>query len=98
MKRKLCVKRLTDSDLTFFEWHFRNRNAGNQKAINLNADVFVEELFPVLRDSAPPSGKLPIGLFIYGPGTGGELNLQRKIMKGAAYKNWRLNGEFVHNP
>ena len=40
MLKKLAVKRLTASDLTFFVWHFRNQPAGNQKAINLNADVF----------------------------------------------------------
>ena len=45
---KLALKKLTASDLTLFEWHFRNRNAGNQKAINLNADVFVQQLFPAL--------------------------------------------------
>ncbi|MFY9609776.1 MAG: DUF3883 domain-containing protein [Blastocatellia bacterium] len=28
----------------------------------------------------------------------GEYNLQRKIVKGEAYKNWRLNGEYVLNP
>jgi len=49
MSRKLAVKRLTTSDLTFFEWHFKNRPAGKQKAINLNADVF-NELYPTLRD------------------------------------------------
>ena|SRR2546427_4177546 len=99
MKRKLCVKRLTDSDLTFFEWHFRNRNAGNQKAINLNADVFVSILFPVLPDIARRrGGRLPVDLFIFGPGLKPEYNLQRKIVKIGSYKNWRLNGEFIYNP
>ena len=41
MLKKLALKRLTASDLTFFEWHYRSRNAGNQKAINLNTDVFI---------------------------------------------------------
>lgn len=39
MSTKIAVKKLTASDLTFFEWHFKNRNAGNQKAINLNRNV-----------------------------------------------------------
>ena len=46
MINKLALKRLTASDLTLFEWHFNYRNAGNQKAINLNADVFKDQLYP----------------------------------------------------
>ena len=99
MLDKLAIKRLTASDLTFFEWHFRNRNAGNQKAINLNADVFTGQLYPALeaivRDR---QNKLGIDLWIAGPGAAEPVNLQRKIIKGAAYKNWRLDGEFVYNP
>ncbi len=96
---KIALKRLTASDLTFFKHHFETQaTGGNQKSINLNADVFVEQLFPVLRESPPKSGKLGLNLYVYGPGSGPELNLQRKIVKGAAYKNWRLNGEFVEDP
>ncbi len=97
--RRLAIKRLTASDLTFFEWQFRNRNAGNQKAVNLNADVFIDELYPGLPGTAMGiEGKRTLDLFIYGPGLRSEYNLQRKIVKGATYKNWRLDGEFVHNP
>lgn len=97
--RKLALKRLTASDLTFFEWHFRNRNAGNQKAINLNADVFVSQLYPSLPEIALASGgRFPIDLYLYGPGLAPEWNLQRKIIKFGSYKNWRLNGEFIHDP
>jgi len=39
--------------------------------------------------------ELPIDLFIYGPGTFPVLNLQRKIVKGGSYKNWRLDGELI---
>ena len=99
MISKLALKRLTASDLTFFEWHFRNRNAGNQKAINLNADVFTGRLYPsldiVVRER---QNKIGIDLWIAGPGAAEPVNLQRKIIKGAAYKNWRLDGEFVYNP
>jgi len=93
---KLALKRLTQSDLTLFEWHFRNRNAGNQKAINLNADVFVGALFPALATLG--TERLPLDLYLYGPAGKPELNLQRKILKGSTYKNWRLNGEMIHNP
>lgn len=99
MHQKITLKRLTASDLTFFEWQFRNHNAGNQKAINLNADVFVQQLFPAIEAAARGTeGKIPLDLWIFGPGSAGPINLQRKIIKGAAYKNWRLDGEFVANP
>ncbi len=97
--RKLALKRLTASDLTFFEWHFRNHNAGNQKAINLNADIFVSRLYPSLPEVAMASGgRLPIDLYLYGPGLAQELNLQRKVIKFGSYKNWRLDGEFIYDP
>lgn len=99
MIRKFALKRLTASDLTFFVWHFKNHNAGNQKAINLNADVFVGRLFPSLPGAAiSMNGRIPIDLYIYGPGLQPELNLQRKIIKIGSYKNWRLDGEFIYDP
>lgn len=45
---RFAVKKLSRSDLTFFEPQFRVQNAGNQKSINLNRDVFVDQLFPAL--------------------------------------------------
>ncbi len=100
MPRKLAVKRLTASDLTFFEWHFKNRPAGKQKAINLNANIFIDQFYPALLDyiQTQANKKIPLDLSIYGPGVEDEYNLQRKIVKGNTYKNWRLNGEFVANP
>ena len=99
MISKLALKRLTASDLTFFEWQFKNRNAGNQKAINLNADVFTGHLYPaldiVVRER---QNKIGVDLWIAGPDAAEPVNLQRKIIKGVAYKNWRLDGEFVYNP
>lgn len=98
-KRKLALKRLTASDLTLFRWHFENRNAGNQKSINLNRDVFVDVLYPALPDAvAQQEGRLPLDLSIYGPDGKAGINLQRKIVKHGTYKNWRLDGEFVNNP
>ena len=96
----LALKRLTASDLTLFEWHFRNNPAGNQKAINLNADVFFIQFYPSLGDvlRGRETNKLGIDLWIAGPAAAEPVNLQRKIIKGAAYKNWRLDGEFVYNP
>ncbi len=63
--RKFALKRLTASDLTFFVWHFKNRNAGNQKAINLNADVFVGKLFPSLPEVALAQSGEFRSIFIY---------------------------------
>lgn len=94
MARKLALKRLTNSDLTFFQWKFENHPAGNQKAVNLNADVFVDKLYPGLSD--PSAGrKFPMDLFIYGPGKTGAYNIQRKIVRSENSKNWRLNGETI---
>jgi len=100
LPRKIAVKRLTASDLTFFEWHFRNHPAGNQKAINLNADVFIDQLYPGLPPIAIQqlNGRIPIDMHLFGPGIAGDYNLQRKIIKAASYKNWRLDGEFIFNP
>ena len=99
MISKLALKRLTASDLTFFEWHFKNRHAGNQKAINLNADVLTGRLYPVLDTVVRErQNKIGIDLWIAGPGAAEPVNLQRKIIKGTAYRNWRLDGEFVYNP
>lgn len=96
---RMAVKQLTGSDLTLFEWQFRNRSASNQKSINLNANVFIDELYPSLPNTdAGRIGRLGIDLFLYGPGNAGAWNLQRKIIKGETYKNWRLNGEFISNP
>jgi hypothetical protein len=96
MSQKLAIKRLTASDLTFFEWHFRRTPAVRQKAINLNADVFVEHLYPGLNDPSAEK-RFPVDLFIFGPGLEGAINLQRKILKPPGAKNWRLNGELVND-
>ena len=99
MSQKLALKRLTRSDLTLFEWQFRKIAAGNQKAINLNAEVFVNQLFPALPTEAiSRGGKFPLDLDVFGPSGAHRLNLQRKIIKFGEYKNWRLDGEFIANP
>jgi uncharacterized protein DUF3883 len=96
--KKIALKRLTKSDLTFFIWHFQNGDGGNQKAINLNADVFAKLMFPTIAEEAARHGdRFAVDLDIFGPGVAHALNLQRKIVKGESYKNWRLNGEFVRD-
>jgi len=99
LRPRLAMKQLTASDLTLFAWHYREHSAGKQKAINLNADVLVDRLFPSLPAAAADhDGRLGIDLHIYGPRARGVFNLQRKIIKHGAYKNWRLDGETIPNP
>ena len=93
---KLAIKRLTESDLTFFNYHFQRGQAGNQKAINLNADVFVKQFYPGINDS--DDWNIPVDLWIAGPNAADPFGVARKIIKGSSYKNWRLDGEVVHNP
>lgn len=95
MTDRLALKRLTASDLTFFETLFRSLNVGNQKSINLNADVFIERFYPTL---AQLGSLFPVRLVIYGPNSAAADTLSRAITKQDAYKNWRLNGEFVRDP
>ncbi len=97
---KIAVKRLTRSDLTLFKWHFENINAGKQTAINLNAGIFINKLYPELPALVKQTGvtKFPVDLDIFGPGEAGKHSLSQLIVKGDKYKNWRLNGAVIHNP
>jgi hypothetical protein len=99
MADKIAIKRLTPSDCTLFEAVFRQIGAGNQKSINLNADVFVSELFPAMSSRAVGSDTvIALPISVYGPEAKPAYNIARKIIKNSAYKNWRLNGEFIHGP
>jgi Domain of unknown function (DUF3883) len=96
-----AVKKLTRSDLTFFEHQFHRQQAGNQKSINLNADVFVEMIFPYARTvAAGQPHQFPVKLQIYGPGLRRmpDHKTRKVIAAGGRQKNWRLNGEFVPDP
>ncbi|AGW13798.1 protein NO VEIN domain-containing protein [Megalodesulfovibrio gigas] len=96
MAGKIALKQLTRSDLTFFQHQHEVLQAGHQKSINLNQDVFVGALFPALPDTPEGrSGYLGMDLVLLGPGIHTALRLQRKIVKRSTYKNWRLNGELV---
>jgi hypothetical protein len=98
---RFAVKRLTKTDLSFFEPQYRRQNKrSGQKSINLNRDPFVDILYPdfpaIIADRG---GELEVPLRISGPGAGfSETRIARKISKGKGYKNYRLNGEFVPNP
>lgn len=99
MPDRIAVKKLTASDLTLFESQFRKLNVGNQKSINLNADVFIEKFYPTLPGLVPTLGDvITVSLTILGPAGAGPYTLARAVTKREAYKNWRLNGEFVRDP
>lgn len=96
---KIMLKRLTDSDLTWFESIYRARRNSNQKAINLNANPFVTAFFPGLQGSRPSSEQFTVDVHIFGPDGKDGHNMQRKVLpKTLRQKNWRLDGEFVHDP
>ncbi|MGN8095765.1 protein NO VEIN domain-containing protein [Methylobacterium sp. 22177] len=105
---KYAVKKLTMSDLTYFEQQFRRyqtaaravgEQGSKQKAINLNADVLVDDLFPLTRGTGNKQ-RFNMPLSIYGPGLRllpHALN-GKIISPGGGGKNWRLNGQLVANP
>ncbi len=99
MADRIAIKRLTASDSTLFEAVFRSINAGNQKSINLNADILIDRLYPGL---APPGtaseNEIGLPMTIYGPAGKPAHTITRKIIKNSTYKNWRLNGEFIRGP
>lgn len=99
MPDRIAVKKLTASDLTLFDSQFRKLNVGNQKSINLNADVFIEKFYPTLPDLVSTLGDVfTVSLTITGPEAEGPYTVARAVTKREAYKNWRLNGEAVRDP
>lgn len=97
---KIAVKRLTDTDLTVFDWHFHNQGAwrsgageAKQKAINLDKRPFIQQFFPGLAgEDGWPDGRphFPVRLSIYGPEGVGPHLVDRTV--SLEHKNWRLNG------
>jgi hypothetical protein len=98
MSRKIALKRLRASDLSFFESYFRTPPDVKQKGFNLDAKTLVDKLYPSLPEVVETlaNKRVPLDTYFFGPGLQGAHNLQRKILK--QQKNWRLNGEFVAGP
>jgi hypothetical protein len=93
---RVAAKQLTSSDLTLFAAQFHKPGQrSKQKAINLNADVFVARFYPGLRDRF---AELHFGLTIIGPGAAPPYVLSRKALRTEGAKNWRLNGELINDP
>src|SRR5207247_1725155 len=67
-----------------------------QKAINLNSDVFVDVFYPALKGSYDEFPIKP--LTIIGPGGKPAYALTRKAIRTPGAKNWRLDGEIIHDP
>lgn len=99
MSTKIAIKLLSNSDLSFFKAHlqlFKQRGLNSkQKGINLNSEVFIERFYPGLQGS---NSKVGFPLVLIGPGGKSPLTLQRKALRSPGSKNWRLNGEFIHDP
>lgn len=95
MSRKLALKRLSSSDLTIFEHHFRQTTGAKQKGINLDKAVIINRFFPALqfRDDLRSDALI---LSVYGPDGAGLQTVTRKVLK--QQKNWRLNGEYIKAP
>lgn len=89
---RIAIKELTQSDLSFFKAHLR---LSKQKAINLNAEVFIDRFYPTLRNVIDA---IPFQISIVGPGGKPAHKLMRKALRSGGAKNWRLNGEFVSDP
>jgi hypothetical protein len=105
---QFAVKRLTMSDLTLFARQYRKsqeaarargQGGSKQKGINMNADVFVDIVFPLARGNGEKRRFL-IPVSFYGPGLRSEpQTVTRKVISaGGGAKNWRLNGELVPDP
>ncbi|CAH2031722.1 hypothetical protein [Trichlorobacter ammonificans] len=95
MPRKLALKRLSSSDLTIFEHHFRQTTGAKQKGINLDKAVIIGRFFPALQSRADLRSDALI-LSVFGPDGAGLQTVTRKVLK--QQKNWRLNGEYIKAP
>ncbi len=96
--RKLALKRLKGSDLSFFKSYFVAHPLSKQKGFNLDASVLEDEFFPRLKEQLKPLFKksVHVDLTLMGPGLAGAYTLARKIKIDS--KNLRLNGELIHDP
>jgi hypothetical protein len=98
MPRKLALKKLKASDLSFFSAYLANNPAGKQKGFNLDRNVIEAELYPDLTAviAGLPNQRSPVGLTLLGPGKAPPYFQMRKVLK--QQKNWRLNGEVINAP
>ena len=82
MADHIAIKKLTASDCTLFDAVFRTIGAGNQKSINLNADVLIDRLFPSLSSPGTTTEiEIALPMVVYGPAGKGAHTVTRKIIK-----------------
>lgn len=99
MLKKLALKKLKPSDLSFFSSYLTQHDKNKQKAFNLDSRLMQsEQFFPSLKAmlQAAENKEALISLSLFGPGLTERHSLARKIRLDA--KNIRLNGEIVHGP
>ncbi len=97
--RKLALKKLKPTDLSFFKTHFNHAPQSKQKGFNLDSKVMQREgFFPALKALLEPMPRKAahVDLVFFGPGLAPAHSLARKVKIDA--KNLRLNGELVHDP
>jgi hypothetical protein len=96
--RKLALKKLKLSDLSFFKSHFAAHASSKQKGFNLDTNVLEGQFYPGLKEALTPRPKKSthVDLTVLGPGLAPAYTLARKIKIDA--KNLRLNGELIHDP
>lgn len=96
--RKLAIKKLKGSDLSFFKTYFTKHPQTKQKGFNLDAKLLEGKFYPGLKEQLNPLPKKAahVDLTLMGPGLAAPYTLARKIKIDA--KNFRLNGELVHDP
>ena len=98
MLRKLALKKLKGSDLSFFKSYLSEHPQTKQKAFNLDTKIIEENFFPAIKKQLEPREKKSahVDLILFGPGGEPAYSLARKIKIDA--KNLRLNGELIHDP
>jgi hypothetical protein len=98
MLRKLALKKLKGSDLSFFKSYFLKHPNSKQKGFNLDTKVIEGSFFPALKKLLDPLPKKAahVDLVFLGPGLASAHSLARKVKIDA--KNLRLNGELIHDP
>ena len=96
--RKLALKKLKASDLSFFKSYLTKHPQTKQKGLNLDMRVMQGQFFPSLKASLEPLDKMAahVDLTMFGPGMAEAHSLSRKVKRDA--KNIRLNGEIVDVP
>lgn len=96
--KKLALKKLKASDLSFFKSYLTKHPQTKQKGLNLDLRVMQGQFFPSLKALLEPLDKMAahVDLTMFGPGMASAHSLARKVKRDA--KNIRLNGEIVDSP